>query len=260
MERIAMLTKAIKDGLYIYDVNATDLDENDKLIFTLLSKISGMIIEPNTGVIQWKPTEIPSEPYEVVVRVSDSNEIPVSDIQSFTIEVTPAPPRISTIKVTNGYDSFNRELSAGNRIKEVLVSDNNRIEVGPNSYVVFDFSDISVPPNVKMTSVVLYIEHFEQDEFPAKKVKWSIGTGWPKNPEIWFTINAPLREGEQNDSMDSWDISSFVDTPKKTNNLQIQIANEDMSRKISVDYIYALVEWNWPEAPNLVEYKLEPVR
>ena len=254
------VTKAIKDGLYIYDVNAVDLDENDKLIFTLLSKIIGMYIDPNTGVIQWRPTDIPPEPYEVLVRVSDSNEIPTSDIQSFTIEVSPAPPRIATIKVTDGLDSFNRELSAGDRTKEVLESDNNRMEIGPNSYVIFDFANISVPPEVKMTSVVFYIEHFEQEDFPAEKVKWSIGTGWPKNPETWITINAPLREGEQNDSMDSWDITSFVDTPEKTNNLQIKIANEDMSKKISVDYIYALVEWNWPEAPNLVEYKLEPVK
>ena len=111
-----------------------------------------------------------------------------------------------------------------------------------------------------MTSVVLYIEHFEQEEFSSEKVKWSIGTGWPKNPEIWITINAPLREGEQNDSTDSWDITSFVDTPKKANNLQLQIANEDMSKETLVDYIYALVEWDWPEAPNLVEYKLEPVK
>ena len=162
--------------------------------------------------------------------------------------------------VTNGFDNFNRELSAGDRTKEVLVSDNNRMEIGPNSHVVFNFADISVPPNVRMTSVVLYIEHFEQEEFPAEKVKWSIGTGWPKNPEIWITINAPLREGEQNDSTDSWDITSFVDTPKKANNLQLQIANEDMSKETLVDYIYALVEWDWPEAPNLVEYKLEPVK
>ena len=254
------VTKAMKDGLYIYDVNAIDPDKNDKLIYTLLSKINGMTIDPNTGVIQWKPTDIPSEPYEVVVRVSDSNEISASDIQSFSIEVTPAPPRIATIPVTGGFDNFNRELSASDGIEKVRVSDNDRMEIGPNSYVVFNFADISVPPNVKMTSVVLYIEHFEQEGFPAEKVKWSIGTGWPKKPEIWITINAPLRNGEQNESTDSWDITSFVDTPQKTNNLQIQISNDDMSKKISVDYIYALVEWDWPETPNLVEYKLEPVK
>jgi hypothetical protein len=254
------VTTAIKDGLYIYDVNATDLDTNDTLIFTLLSKISGMIIEPNTGVIKWKPTDIPSEPYEVVVRVSDSNEIPASDIQSFTIEVAPTPSRIDTLEVSDGFDDSNRALSAGDRTDTVLVSDNDRMEIKSGSYVVFDFSDISVPPNVKMTSVVIYLEHFEQEQFIAGKAKWNIGTGWPDNPEIWISIDAPMREGQQNESIDSWDVTSFVETPQKMNNLQLQIENEDISKKISVDYIYALVEWDWPEAPNLIEYKLKPIR
>jgi hypothetical protein len=45
--------------------------------------------------------------------------------------------------------------------------------------------------------------------------------------------------------MDSWDVTSAVETPEKANHLQLQIRNNDPagSRKTSVDCIYAVVEW-----------------
>ncbi len=63
---------------------------------------------------------------------------------------------------------------------------------------------------------------------------------------IWASINAPVYAGEPNESTDLWDLTSLVDTPEKVNSLQLQVKNNDdvAKRKTSVDYIYAVVEWN----------------
>ena len=59
--------------------------------------------------------------------------------------------------------------------------------------------------------------------------------------------------------MDSWDAASFVETPRKLNNLQLQIKNDDSMNSIFIDYIYVMAQWDWSEEPGLVEYNLEPV-
>jgi hypothetical protein len=45
--------------------------------------------------------------------------------------------------------------------------------------------------------------------------------------------------------MDSWDISSTVDTAAKANTLQLQVQNNDTGgvKKTYVDYVYAVVQW-----------------
>ena len=68
----------------------------------------------------------------------------------------------------------------------------------------------------------------------------------------------------QNEVVDSWDITSFANSPEKINALQLQVKNTDSGtkRKTSVDHVYAVVEWNWPTrrqepiAPE-VEYEIE---
>jgi hypothetical protein len=77
-------------------------------------------------------------------------------------------------------------------------------------------------------------------------LQWTAGTGWPDNPMVWASINAPVYMGEPNESTDLWDLTSLVDTPEKVNSLQFQVKNNDniAKRKTSIDYIYAVVEWN----------------
>ena len=83
-------------------------------------------------------------------------------------------------------------------------------------------------------------------------------------------MDAPLRKGQQNEMTDSWDITSFVDTPEKVNSLQLQVRNKDTiaKRKTFIDYIYVVVKWDWPapqripvrSKPGQVEYDLVHIR
>ena len=253
-------TVAMLNALYTYDVNAVDPDMNDTLTYFLTSKPEGMKINPTTGLIEWLPTDMHPEPNQVTVMVIDSNLAPASDTQSFTIKVNPAPPKIATLTITGGYNQATGKAISIEGIDIVKTSDDKRQEINPSSYISYDFSDVNVPDGTKIKSVIIYVEHYEQKLFPSGKLLWNIGTGWPKKPEIWISTVAPLRQNEEDDSLDCWDVTSFVETTAKLKSMQLQIENKNTQKKTFVDYIYAVVEWDWQNTPeDLVEYKLESV-
>ncbi len=257
------VTVAMVNMKYSYDVNATDPD-GDKLTYSLEAYPIGMTINPNTGLIQWEPTDVHQGDNKVVVKVTDSNSISASDTQVFSVQVRPIPPKVNTLSVVDGHDQrTNRALSADGKINIIKESDDQRLDIIAGSYVSFDFSAYSVPPNSKIKSVVIYIEHYEDEQFPAGQLEWSIGTGWPKKPDIWISMIAPVRNGEHSEVLDSLDITGFVNTPEKVQSLQLQIKNNSRSSraKTNIDYIYVLVEWDWQaQNTDLVEYNLVPMR
>ncbi len=241
----APVTKATTGALYTYDVNTADPDVGDTLTYSLTTKPDDMTINSATGLIQWKPTQVGDN--KVVVKVADGNSTPALDTQSFTITVNPAPPKITKLTVLDGYNQRNRKtLSADGKTNLVQSSDNNRWETSFGSYVSFDFSDVSIPADAVIRSVVVRVEHFEEERFTKGKLKWSIGTGWPTKPMVWASINAPVHEEESHEAIDSWDVTGVVDTREKINSLQLQVKNNDnvAHRKTLIDYIYVLVEWD----------------
>jgi hypothetical protein len=235
------------DALYTYDVNAADPDAGDTLTYSLTIKPAGMTIDAATGLIQWTPASTQVRDNDVAVKVADSNSTPALDTQSFTITVNPAPTKVATLTVLDGYNQRNRKtLSADGKVKLVQSSDNERWETSFGSYVSYDFSELSIPADAAIKSVVVRIEHFEEERFARGKLEWSIGTGWPTKPVVWAAIKAPVHEGQSHEAVDSWDVTSLADTRQKINSLQLQIKNNDTvaKRKTFIDYIYVLVEWD----------------
>jgi hypothetical protein len=158
--------------------------------------------------------------------------------------------------VVDGYDQRTRKsLLADGKTSIVQDSDDKRLEIFPGGYVCCNFASVSVPPGATITSVVLHIEHFEEDQFAPGKLQWAIGTGWPNKPTTWISIDAPVRRGEQAEAMDSWDITSVIDSLDKAKSLQLQIQNSDTAsrKKTSVDCVQAVVEWGWPPPERSVE-------
>jgi hypothetical protein len=244
----ASVTKATAGVLYTYDVDAEDPDLGDVLTYSLTTKPADMTINSTTGLIQWKPTnEQIGNTEQVVVKVADSNSTPALDTQSFTIKVNPPPPKIAKLTVLDGYNQRTRKtLSAEGKANLVQSSDNNRWSTIYCSYVSFDFSDVSIPPSAVIKSVVVRVEHFEEEGFARGQLDWAVGTGWPTKPVVWASIKAPVHEEEHHEAVDSWDVTSVVDTREKINSLQLQVKNNDKlaKRKTLTDYIYVLVEWD----------------
>jgi hypothetical protein len=243
------VTTATVDTLYTYDVDATDPDAGDTLSYSLTIMPTGMTIDAATGLIEWTPTSAQAGANDVAVRVADNGSAPASQTQSFTITAA-LPSTPATTVPTTADDCKTKKcktiLPAACKSSIVQASDNDRGETDSGLYTSYDFSDVSIPAGVKIASVVVYVEHFEQEQFPAGKLEWAAGTGWPSNPVVWASINAPVYEGEPNEATDLWDVTSLVDTPEKVNSLQLQVRNNDdfAKRKTLVDYIYAVVEWN----------------
>ena len=240
------VTIAIVGVLYTYDVNATDPDAGDTLTYSLTVKPAGMTIDTATGLIQWTPTSAQAGTNNVVVKVVVNGSVPASETQSFTITIgQPITPAITALTIADDSEQkVKKILSLAGKSDVVQASDDSRGETDSGLYTSYDFSDVSIPSGAKIASVVVYVEHFEQEGFSDGKLQWAAGTGWPSKPVVWTSINAPVHKGELNEATDSWDVTSFVDTPEKINSLQLQVKNNNIAkRKTLVDYIYVVVEW-----------------
>jgi cellulose biosynthesis protein BcsQ len=254
------VTEALVGVLYSYNVKATDPDKDDKLTYSLVSQPAGMKIDSLTGLIQWMPVETQQMTHNVVVKVVDSNSVPASATQEFTITVNPTPPKTATLTVVDGYDQRTRKsLAADGKTGLVKDSDDKRQEILPGLYVSYNFSHVTIPPGATVSSVVIYVEHFEEDQFIPGKMQWQVGTGWPNNPTVWASANAPIRKGQKNEAVDSWDVTSFVNTPEKVGSLQLQIANNDTDsrKKTSINCAYVVVGWNWPTPTETIQHETE---
>ncbi|MCA2577755.1 MAG: tandem-95 repeat protein [Microcystis sp. M41BS1] len=75
--------QALQAYNYLYDVNAIDPDQ-DKLTYSLIDKPTGMVINPDSGLITWA-TFSQSNPINVEVKVEDGRG--GFDTQSFIIEL-----------------------------------------------------------------------------------------------------------------------------------------------------------------------------
>ena len=108
------------------------------------------------------------------------------------------------------------------------------------------------------------MEHYEAGSLTRGKLKWSVGTNWPADPKVWTEANALPREGKQHESVDSWDVTSSVDTPERLRMLQLQIRNDDTGsqKKTFVDQVYTIIEWDLgaPVQQKSVEPDTELIR
>ena len=233
-------------GKYLYDVNATDSDTDDKLTYALVKSPAGMKINSTTGQIEWEPTSNQAGEHNVEVKVEDSNSIPASDSQSFVITVASLDaPLQENMNVENCYSSETKERLPKNEIAYIQQSNDKWIEIPGNTFVYFSFSDTSIPAGATIGSVVLNIEHYEDERFPAGKLQWNIGTNWFDKPDIWNSIDTPIHEGKENESSDSWDITSIVDSTEKLETFQLQINNTNnvKGQKTYIDNISIVINW-----------------
>ncbi|MBN1975448.1 MAG: tandem-95 repeat protein [Sedimentisphaerales bacterium] len=232
---------------FVYDVDARDSDPEDTLIYSLTTKPEGMTIDSTTGLIEWDPGKEQIGVYNIQVEVTDDSNKPASDTQTFTLALTsPDSPISQLLKVEDGYNSQTKKNLLSEGIVPIIEeSDNKWHEIQGGAYISCSFADIYIPSGAVISSVSLSVEHFESRGFPVGYLQWSIGTGWPDKPDVWYSISAPIHEGQTQESADSWEITTFVDTPEKINSFQLQVNNTNniTSRKASIDNIYLIVKW-----------------
>ena len=83
------ISNATEDVEYLYQIEVNDIDD-DAFYFTLLEAPEGMVVNQNTGLISWTPTEGVLSSGNISVIASDGLEDDMLyDIQNFAISVTP---------------------------------------------------------------------------------------------------------------------------------------------------------------------------
>lgn len=238
---------AASTGLqYFYDVNAADPDIGDNLQYSVVRGPEGMTIDRTTGEVRWTPSEQQIGKHRVAVKATDSSG-EGSDEQSFEITVEQAGPSgkvILTVERDLGPADVINLLGPGN-VSTVRQSNDQRWETHAGGYGCYQFSDAVIPEGAKIKSVVVCIEHYEDKGFPAGKLIWKVGTGWPLDGVEWVSVKAPLRETARWEGLDSWDVTSSANTLEKVNALELRIENDSRAdpKRIFVDHAYVVVTW-----------------
>jgi cellulose biosynthesis protein BcsQ len=239
-------TMAAVGRSYAYDVNAMDPDAGDKLTYSLVENPAGMTIDPVSGLVRWTPTSDQLGNHEVTVQVADSAMPAASNTQVFPISVEIPSPHKMTIAAAGGYDqSTGKALTAEEGIHQVQAADSEWWQTQAGRYTVYSFAKAPIPAGAAITSVVLYIDHFEDAQFPSGKLEWRIGMGWPKAGASWLSLNPSIYEGQRNKGALAWVVTTTVNTPEKVNALQVQVKNTCTSgqKATFVDHIYLQVQW-----------------
>ncbi len=100
-----------------------------------------------------------------------------------------------------------------------------------------------------ISSVVVYVEHYEESGFKGGNLQWSVGSGWSTSPDVWDTITAPIHTQESNEALYSWDVTNVV-TASNINAMELLVKNNDNNKKTLVDHIYAEVTWSTGPPPD----------
>ena len=137
----AFTTNSRFDAAYVYDVEATDPD-NDQLTYSLRAGPQGMSIATATGLIQWVPNENQLGSVFVQVVVSDGS---LTATQSFSITVSTVPaPSLPREKIYIGGAGFHNEIVQPGGVAEAYVTfTNNDIREMEHSQVMVTIPELA---------------------------------------------------------------------------------------------------------------------
>ena len=105
--------------------------------------------------------------------------------------------------------------------------------------------DQVVPAGATITSVRIFVEHYEEDSFGANGLRWDVGTGALQSPAVLGSTLAPINEGASLETTDVWDVSSLITTPAGVNDMKLIIRNQDIleQKKTFTDHVYVVVDY-----------------
>ncbi len=239
------VTAAVAGRQYTYDVNATDADEGDTLTYAFAQNPTGMSLNAASGLIQWVPTEAQIGTHNVVVEAADNRTPPALGRQAFDVTVGPRRPEKTILAVAGGYDQKSQKALSAGDLRRLQAVDDEMYPIQAGSYTVFSFAKVSIPEGAKISSVVLYVKHFEEPQFPAGKLDWKVGAGWPASPSSWLSLTPSVYDGQRNKGTLAWDLNGAADTPERINGFQLQIKNNCTpgQKATFIDYAYLVVLW-----------------
>ena len=163
---------------------------------------------------------------------------------------TPVPTLTITLNPTDGWDEKNAVgLVASGKLAPIQSSDSDWWQVDtpggiPGHFLSVQF-DQTVPTGATIVSAKVYIEHWEDDGYQVNELTWEAGAGSVSNPTILGSTVPTVLNGEIAEAEVEWDITSFIDTAAKANDLNLKIVNNStVGKKVNIDHAYVVVEYN----------------
>ena len=189
--------------------------------------------------------------YELSAVDAAANESTRSSAVSAVTPALPPAPQTVTLTIVDGFDETEGEtLIESGQLPVLLSSDDDRLETEAGFYGSYEFSDLTLPAGALITSVEIFVEHYEEGGYLDGALEWSIGTGWPNAPVLWATSSGvPVRKPQPNETVDSWDVTGFI-TPENLNLLELMVKNNENNRSTNTDLAYVVVNFSTGPPPN----------
>ena len=146
-------------------------------------------------------------------------------------ESTVATPTTITLYVTDGYDEKNQKTLVDSGDVEILqFSDDDWWQQEGGYFTSLEFDQL-VPAGVLVTSVEVFVEHWEEAGFTAGQLELQVGSG-----SVLPLILGPKESDEDNFV---WDVTSLV---SDVNDLRVNLVNRNTEgKKASFDRVYVVV-------------------
>ncbi|MHC4906092.1 MAG: putative Ig domain-containing protein, partial [Planctomycetota bacterium] len=224
--------------------SATDVDAGDTLTYSKTAGPAWLTVAAN-GALSGTPGAGDVGANVFTVGVSDGNGGTDTATLNITVDAAGGTPHSQTIVVVDGWDDKNgKTFVEDGKVYVFTSSDDDRWDVEKNEYISLEFSDISFGAGAVITNVTVHCEHHEEKNFGSSHLEWNVGTNWPSSPTTWGTLSpVPVNIEESNEATDSWDVTSYVNSTTRVNDLEFRIKSNENNKKTIQDYIYVTVEW-----------------
>ncbi len=190
------------------------------------------------------------EPLVTIPQVSDYNQRKFQTFKTVSnSNPTGGAAATLTLNVTEGWNSKDgMNLSTEGTLARIQTSDNDwwllDTSGGTPAYFLSLEFDQSVPANATISSVKVYIEHYEDAGFLNNELTWEAGGGTLSSPAILQSTNPTVLAGPGNEAVVEWDVTSSIDTAAKANDLKVKITNEStVGKKNNIDHVYVVVAY-----------------
>jgi hypothetical protein len=223
--------------------SATDPDVGDTLTYSKTAGPAWLSVASN-GSLSGTPGAGDVGANAFTVEVDDGNGGTDTATLNITVDASGGTPYSQTIVVVDGWDDKNgKTFVEDGKVYIFTSSDDDRWDVEKKEYISLEFSNISFGAGAAITSVTVYCEHYEEKGFKSSDLEWNVGTNWPSSPTTWGTLlPAPVHNEESSETTDSWDVTSYVNSTTRVNDLEFRIKNNG-KKKSKPDYIYVTVQW-----------------
>lgn len=152
-----------------------------------------------------------------------------------------------TLQAIDGWDEkTGRTLLADGKVSVIQSSDNVRADVEAGYSLSLAF-EANVPAGATIVSVRVHVEHHEEQGFPSTGLGWQVGGGSLTGPTVLGTTSPAVLSGERNEATVAWDVTSWIDTSTKANELRFVVRNDAKNaKKTRLDQTWVVVEYVAP--------------